>query len=190
MKIIYGNCVLRHEYERDLAVNTTWAVVKIKPENFRPYVIWTHELWLYHIYICVVITQVSTINTRIGYTFKYEFWNNCHHYNKEWFFLTFLSLRVYQLHCRGYVDKKSIVSFNFVVEIPILPHFEFLKRSSYQIIDQSDNWSTNLFLSEIRLDNSKGKPHLKSWEEARVALGYASSTSYVSFVLSNFTLAS
>ena len=101
---------------------------------------------------------------------------------------TFLSLRVYQLHCRGYVDKKSIVSFNFAVEIPTLPHF--LKRSSYQIIDQSDNWSTNLFLSEIRLDNSKGKPHLKSWEEARVALGYASSTSYASFVLSNFTLAS
>ena len=65
---------------------------------------------------------------------------------------TFLSLRVYQLHCRGYVDKKSIVSFNFAVEIPTLPHF--LKRSSYQIIDQSDNWSTNLFLSEIRLEGN------------------------------------
>ena len=47
-----------------------------------------------------------------------------------------------------------------------------------------------LFLSEICLDNSKGKPHLKSWEEARVALGVAESNSYASFVLSNFPRAS
>ena len=46
---------------------------------------------------------------------------------KSEFFLRFLSLRVYQLHCLRYVDNKSIVSFNFVLEIPILPHF--LKRS-------------------------------------------------------------
>ena len=46
---------------------------------------------------------------------------------KNKFFLRFLSLRVYQLNCLGYVDNKSIVSFNFVLEIPILPHF--LKRS-------------------------------------------------------------
>ena len=40
-------------------------------------------------------------------------------------FKRFLSLIVY--YCPGYVDKESIVSFNFVREISIL--WDFLKRS-------------------------------------------------------------
>ena len=62
------------------------------------------------------------------------------------FFWRFLSLIVY--YCPGYVDNESIVSFNFVLEIPIL--WDFLKRSFL-----SNNWLKgeliNLFLSEIRL---------------------------------------
>ena len=58
----------------------------------------------------------------------------------------------------GYVDNKSIASFNFVSEIPIL--WDFLKRSF--LSDQRDNRSKNLFLSEILLDKFKRKAHLKS----------------------------
>ena len=67
---------------------------------------------------------------------------------KNEFFLRFLSLRVYQLHCLRYVDNKSIVSFNFVLEIPILPHF--LKRSFL-----SNNWPKRQLINEpVSLRNS------------------------------------
>ena len=62
-------------------------------------------------------------------------------------FLRFLSLRIYQLHCLRY-DNKSIVSFNFVIEIPILPHF--LKISFL-----SNNWPKRQLINEsVSLRNS------------------------------------
>ena len=115
--------------------------MKIKPENFRPYGIWIYELWLYHIYIYIVITQVSTIKTRSATHLNINFKIILIITIRNNFFYVFLSLRVYQLNCLGYVDNKSIVSFNFVLEIPILPHF--LKRSFL-----SNNWPKRQLIKE------------------------------------------
>ena len=48
--IIWKSCVETTDLEINMeevvaAVNTIYAVVKIKPEKFRSYGIWIHELW-------------------------------------------------------------------------------------------------------------------------------------------------